>query len=236
MDIRRLGRLIQYDERNLKFPSIRGIESRIPRSWTWALDKYLDQGVEGSCVGFSFGHSALARPSVLWSVDDSVARELYFLAQRLDEWEGGAYPGADPFYEGTSVLAGAKAAKQYEHFKNYEWAYDINSLILAIGYKGPAVLGTYWYYSMDDVNSQGFVVPSGDIAGGHAIAIIGVNVKDKYFLLQNSWSTDWGINGRCKVSFNDMAFLLSQDGEVCVPLLRKMPYSKGKGRFVRIVG
>jgi C1A family cysteine protease len=194
--------------------------------------------MEGSCVGFAFGHSALAKPSLIWSVDEQVARGIYFSAQLVDEWEGGAYPGIDPnspeYYEGTSVLAGAKAARELGHFNNYEWAYNVNDLILAVGYKGPAVLGIYWFWGMDNVNEQGYVVPSGDIAGGHAIIIIGVNIKERYFLLQNSWSKEWGVNGRCKISFDDMDLLLGLDGEACVPLLRRMPYTIGGGKQIRI--
>ena len=226
---RRLDRLPQFDPQNLRFLAVRTIESRAPRSYTWALDYWLDQGREGACVGFSFGHDGLARPVMLRNIDENYARALYHRAQQLDIW-----PGDD--YEGTSVLAGAKAAQEKGHFKTYEWAYNVNDLILAVGYKGPAILGVNWREGMFDPGSDGFIHPTGDIAGGHAILCRAVSLKGRYFLLHNSWGKSWGVNGTAKVSFDDMASILADDGEACVPTQRRRPNLKGHGGRARISG
>lgn len=230
----RLGRYPQKDARNLLFPVVRGIDDRRPRSWTWALDRWLDQGYDGACVGFSFAHSALARPSLLQTVTEDVAKQIYFEAQKIDPWEGGAYDGANPHYEGTSVLAGAKIAQSLGHFKTYEWASDLNSLILAIGYKGPAIIGVNWWSGMFGPDVGGYIWPTGNIEGGHAIVVVSVNLKGSYFVLHNSWGRSWGVDGRCRVTFDVMEKLLNEGGEACVPLYRRMPYNKDKGSRTRI--
>ena len=90
------------------------------------------------------------------------------------------------------------------HLAEYRWAFSLNDLILAVGYKGPAVLGINWYQNMFDADYNGFIHVGGEIAGGHAILCYRVNIKLKEFSLWNSWGQSWSKNGTCKVSFADM--------------------------------
>lgn len=67
--------------------------------------RFYDQGVEGRCVEFAW----LRAMSLLFRRRyDITSKWHYHEMQRFDEWEGGSYPGANPFYEGTSVRAGAE--------------------------------------------------------------------------------------------------------------------------------
>jgi hypothetical protein len=212
----RLGRIPQFDKRSLEFPIVEIMSTEQiakPRSYTWRVDKWLNQGRESSCVGFSWTHELAARPMVVPSVDADYARKIYKAALKVDEW-----PGED--YEGSSVLAGAKVVQSLGHIEEYRWAYSLDDLILAVGYKGPAVLGINWYNGMFDTDGEGWVKPEGGQAGGHAILCYKVNVKQKFFCLWNSWGESWGSNGTCKVSFDDMARLLDEQGEACIPVHR----------------
>lgn len=218
----RLDRLIQFDERSRQFRAADGLEEKKKRGYTWRISKWLDQGQQGACVGFAFGHDAIARPVSIPNVSDDYAREkIYWRAQEIDAWDGGAYPGATPFYEGTSVLAGAKAAQGLGHFDRYEWAFSVDELILSVGYKGPAIIGVNWLVGMLNTDIDGFVRVAGDFYGGHALPVKSVNVKKGFFGLRNSWGREWGEDGDCKITFDDMAKLLSQQGEACIPVLRK---------------
>jgi len=211
----RLDRVIQFDERSKKFP-IRKVTGTKPyRSYTWRCLQWLDQGEDGACVGFSCAHELIARPSEVKKLTNNFAKKIiYWEAQKIDEWRGGSYPGAKPFYEGTSVLAGAKVVKEMEYIDSYRWAFSLSDLKIGVGYHGPAVIGINWYEGMMDTDRKGFVTPTGEVLGGHAILVRGINVKENYFLLRNSWGKGWGINGDCKVSFKSMSKLLKQDGEV----------------------
>lgn len=217
----RLARIVQFDERSRNYPIRRTITAKKPRSYTWSCDKHLDQGSEGACVGFSLTHELIARPAVVSGVASKFAREkVYWEAQKIDPWSGGAYPGAKPQYEGTSVLAGVKVVQSLGYFKEYRWAFGIDDLILAVGYKGPAVLGLAWYESMFEPHSCGYLHVFGDVAGGHAILCKAVNVKEQYFVLHNSWGPSWGVGGDARISFDEMARLLDEDGEAVIPLGR----------------
>lgn len=210
-----LGRLEQFDERSLNFPVMALIstaQATAPRSYTWSCLPYLNQGNVGACVGFSWTHELAARPTVL-GVTQEQAFDVYRSAQKIDEWPGEAY-------EGTSVLAGAKILKERGFLDEYRWAFSVNDLILAVGYKGPAVLGIPWYDGMFTPDSQGIIRPTGPVAGGHAILCNGVSLKNKLFRLHNSWGAWWGKSGDAFINFDDMAKLLSERGEACIPVKR----------------
>lgn len=76
---------------------------------------YYNQGQEGRCVQFGVSRMQTLRNRKQYEVredrPDNAGRWLYFEAQRNDEWEGGAYPGATEFYEGTSVNAALNVAR-----------------------------------------------------------------------------------------------------------------------------
>lgn len=211
----RLDRVIEFDERSRDFalPARRGRRKR--RSYTWRCDKYLNQGEEGACVGFSIGHELIARPASVKRIGPKYCREkIYWEAQRQDDWKGGDYPGAHPRYDGTSLLAGVKVAQSLGWFEEYRWTFTFSAFLLGLGYHGPAVIGINWYNDMYEPDANGIVRPTGGTAGGHAILANGVNVKDRTVTLHNSWGKGWGIKGECKVRWSDMEKLLADDGEV----------------------
>lgn len=210
----RLDRLVQFDERSRAFP-IRALlpDKAKPRSYTWGCGIWLDQGNEGACVGFSISHEAAAKPVVVLGITDDTARTLYHRARELDD-----YPGED--YEGTSVLGGIKAAQEVGWYPSYSWAFGLDDLILGVGHHGPSVLGLDWREGQMDTDANGFIHATGDVVGGHAILCRGVNVKGRYFTLRNSWGSGWGVNGDCRISFDDMDSLLHSQGEACLPVRR----------------
>jgi hypothetical protein len=71
----------------------------------WA---FYDQEAEGRCVEYAVNRVMTHANRRRY---DITSRWLYWQAQRLDEWPGGSYPGADPQYEGTSVRAGLEVAR-----------------------------------------------------------------------------------------------------------------------------
>jgi len=218
----RLTRLKQFDEKSRDFPIRATIDPGVkPRSYTWRCSQYLDQGNEGSCVGHAMAHELIGRPVEVKGINGKTAKEqIYWEAQKIDPWEGGSYPGADPRYEGTSVLAGINILKRLGYVQEYRWAFGLQDLILAVGYKGPAVLGIPWYQGMFNVLPCGHVHVTGQVAGGHAILCKGVSVTKRTFTLHNSWGSAWGNGGDALISWDEMDKLLQEWGEAVIPLLR----------------
>lgn len=213
MTDRVLDRLQEFDERSKGYPIRSTVADRVPRSYTWGCHAHHDQGREGACVGFAWAHELTARP-VVEPTTEADALRLYRRAQMLDPWPGEAY-------DGTSVLAGAKAVMERGGLISYRWAFSLEDLILAVGFNGPAVLGVNWYSGMWDVDTYGYLRVTGSVVGGHAILCRGVSVKTESFLLHNSWGVGWGRNGTARITFDDMRRLLREDGEACCPVRRR---------------
>lgn len=211
----RLGRVPQFDERSRQYPIRQLLPTDIPlRSYTWSLTTYLDQGTQPTCVGHAWAHELIARPKIHPEVNHDRAMDIYYAAQKLDEW-----PGEN--YDGTSVLGGAKAVKDFGYAGEYRWGFSLHDALLAIGYHGPGVAGINWYDGMFYPDSNGFIKPTGPLAGGHAIIVRGISIPKQYVLLSNSWGRNWGLNGDCKLSFADFERLLKEDGEF-VTLVNRM--------------
>lgn len=232
---RTFDREVRFDERSRNFPITAGLTDYPLRGYTWSCDAYNDQGREGACVGFAWSHDLNARPYVV-PADATVATAIYKRAQQIDEWAGEAY-------EGTSVLAGAKATKErlnatsQSYLEEYRWAFGTNDLLLALGYKGPAVIGVNWYTGMFDTDAAGYIRKTGSLAGGHAVLARGfapiyldkngprnysnLDKQKSFVLIRNSWGKTWGSNGDCKITIADLDALLREGGDACVPVLRR---------------
>lgn len=208
------GRLPEFDGRSRNYP-IRSLlgAPRPPVTAIWDCDQVLDQGQEGACVGFSWSHDLIAAPEEVPNIDNTFARQIYHRAQQLDEW-----PGED--YEGTSVLAGAKATTESGWLIEYRWAFSLEDILETLSYHGPVIFGVNWYSGMVNPDGQNVIHPTGSIVGGHAIMGRGLIVETEQVILHNSWGSDWGVNGTCRISWGDLWRLMSEDGECCVPVVR----------------
>jgi hypothetical protein len=209
-----LGRRKEFDAKSKRFPIRQLLDTgKAFRSYTWRVAVWLDQQRTPECVGYSWAHELAARPVVRPATVD-IAHRIYRGAQDNDQW-----PGND--YEGSSVLGGAKFVQELGYMDEYRWAFSLDDLIRTVGHHGPAVLGTEWDESMFDPDKDGFLVPNGNVAGGHAWLVYSVNVPGRFFRMWQSWGRGWGDNGTAKVSFDAMGQLLDRDGEACIPVRRR---------------
>ena len=217
----------EFDERSRNFPISAVVPQGIRKNKLWRVGPILDQGQEGACVGFGWTAEVLATPVAvdLNKVKAAVphdptafAQYVYHTAKTLDEW-----PGEN--YDGTSVLAGAKAIVGAGFMKEYRWAFGIDDVIDAIIHKGPVVLGIEWHDGMYEA-PNGVLKVSGPVVGGHCIAAVGYRTAEsakagvESVILQNSWGPNWGDHGLAEISKDDLAGLLSKNGEACVPSKR----------------
>lgn len=235
MSERVLNWIPNHDERSRSFairPTLSAFNTR-KRNKTWRVGPILDQGREGACVGFGWAAEALSTP-VAVKLDrirpdvprdpEQFALNIYRSAKRLDVWEG-------EDYDGTSVLAGAKAVRDIGLLKEFRWAFSINDVVDSVLGRGPVVLGTYWSENMYEA-PNGVLTPGGDVVGGHCYTAVGFRHKSELLdgedgiVVQNSWGRSWGNNGLAVIRVSELAELLRADGEACVPSIRSYGYYK----------
>jgi len=201
--------------------------SSAPASRLWTEGPVLDQGREGACVGFGWMGEALAEPIApdpmpLTAAAQTDALDIYHLAQTLDD-----FPGEN--YSGTSVLAGAKAMQQKGYLTEYRWCFSTDDLRDTVLNYGPVVIGVPWYSGMYEA-PNGLVQISGELVGGHCLIVTGyipnhtqAGVTADMFRWRNSWGPSYGIDGSAFVITSDMQRLVSEGGEMCVPITRTLP-------------
>lgn len=244
----RLDRLPAYDERSRDYQVRQLLERRPdararPRLRVGSRPT-LDQGPNGACVGFSIATGANASPKRHRPVlDATFAREqIYWQAQRVDDWPGGAYPGATPTYEGTSTLYGLKVSQQLGLITSYYWCgagsgSAIDDVVAALSDPGigGVLLGIPWYRSMFTPDQGRIVVdPTSGLAGYHAIwahsfrqaPLPGMRGRQDQVVVQNTWGDDWGlkfygVGGNGLLLASDLeTYLLPKavNGEAAVPV------------------
>lgn len=208
------GRRVIPDTRDANYPMRLAVPQTTSRSYRYWYDNgwWGDQGDVPACVGYAWAHWVEDGPVTPPRKPQPYADPLqvYQLAQKLDEWPGEGY-------EGSSVRGGAKALRQRGCISAFYWTLDVNELARAILERGPVVVGTNWYAGMLEPRaSDGLIRVTGEILGGHAYELNGVNLKRAQFRVKNSWGRLWGRSGRALISFDDMARLLKEDGEACL--------------------
>lgn len=232
-----LGRHVEHDPRSLAYAhgvlpkaAIRAVD------WTRRIP-VLDQGQTGSCTGNAgtglLGTDSAARQGQtvvtitaaaaaashgrftagVHALDETFARSLYSLATVLDAVPG-QYPPTDT---GSSGLGVAKALKALGLASGYGHAFSLAALTSALQ-SGPVMIGIPWLNSMFEPAADGRIVVdrSSGVAGGHEIELNRYDGAGHYWIT-NSWGTSWGTGGSGYLTSTDLAWLLSQQGDVTVP-------------------
>lgn len=204
--------VVEHDDRSRQYMA-RGIlfqEDAPLRSKTWRRPAPYDQGQLPQCVAY-------ATKGVCWSqpIAQSIKLEtrkkidtgqLYHLAQTLDQW-----PGED--YDGTSTLAGLKAAHQDGLIPGYRWCFGLDDVTKTLSQYGPVMIGVNWMTGMMETDEEGLLSVTGQVEGGHCVELHGVDVGRKEVIGTNSWGLSWGLKGRFRLRFEDLGTLLQDQGE-----------------------
>jgi len=214
----RLGRHIEHDPQSRAF-ALEPDALAQPVTKVWARHGAIfDQGDLGSCTGNAMAGVINTDPFFLpgrvLTEDNAVA--IYEAATRLDRVPG-SYPPNDT---GSSGLAAAKAAKRMGLIPSYKHAFSLHGTLMALG-QGPVIAGINWYDSFDQPSGMGALVEiSADatVRGGHEIEILEVHVDARLVRIANSWSDQWGDHGYFTMGWSTLERLLSEGGDVTVPL------------------
>lgn len=180
----------------------------------WNVGARLDQGNTGTCVAHAWVHmlenSPITRPGTV----DPMA--MYDEIVKVDEWTENDNDTARQF--GTSIRAGAKIAQQRGYISEYRWAFDLATALRWLLTQGPVVIGVNWYTGMFYPDADNFIEATGQVEGGHAVVLDGINMKQGKVRGLNSWGPEWGDEGKFYMTFDTFAKLITERGEVCMAL------------------
>lgn len=210
----------RFDTRSLAFAAAPAPIGPL-KTKTWATGRQLDQKAEGACVGHGVVGALQSSPSGSKLPDPQTgAFGVYHMAQFIDEWEGEAY-------EGTSVLAGMKVARNSGLVSSYEWCFGVDQVLQTVIYRGPVVIGIHWMESMFAPKPNGLLDCSSTVvSGGHCVFISGFYLQKKlvgepvndYVRIKNSWGSSYGLDGSVYMKVSDLDMLLKRQGEACLPV------------------
>jgi hypothetical protein len=215
-----MGRHVEHHEKSKQFPAPVA-EKIVTKLWTTS-GPVLNQGKIGACTGNAMADLA---NTDYWTptrtkihpagyLAEADALKFYGQATHLDKLPGGYYPPND---RGSTGIAVAKAAKADGYAASYAHAFGLEHMLGALQLR-PVICGTAWTQDMFAPDSQGFIAPTGQVAGGHEYLCLGCDVENEFLTFLNSWSATWGLGGRFKIKFQDYDELLSANGDVVVPV------------------
>lgn len=218
----RLKRHVRHDPRSRRYP-FPTAELTLTSVRHQRMIPILDQGQLGSCTGNAgIGdvatqplYGALVKAGLLGRFDSSEAGavQLYSAATQLSS-PGDSYPPNDVGSDGLSV---AQVLQKWGLISGYQHTFTLDDLLLALTVT-PVMIGITWYNQMFTPESTGQVRPGGSVAGGHELCATEIDVENERVWLDNSWGAEWGIQGRCWVSWDDLGTLLADQGD-CTILL-----------------
>jgi Papain family cysteine protease len=183
-----------------------------PPGETWVDPEQgtLDQGQTPHCVGFT-GAGWMSTLPVHDQVENETGHDLYAACKVLD-----GEPGAE---DGSNSRSLCKVLKTRGRIGAYAFTTDAQTVADFVSAHGPVGTGTPWDQSMFNPDGDGYLRPNGDEAGGHEWLIVGYspagfgNVQEPSFVMQNSWGTGWGDNGRAYITSHDYQSLLDRNGD-----------------------
>jgi C1A family cysteine protease len=185
-----------------------------------------NQGNCGSCWAFAATAALESNVMIYTGVNANLAEQILISCGNAGSCSGG-YPttassfirdtglAAESYYAYTAtngVCANAIAGWQSATSRIFSWRYvgnttsptleQIKSELVAYG---PLVTTMDVYSDFYYYNGGVYQHTSGSYQGGHAVLIVGYDDDGEYFIVKNSWGSNWGESGYFRIGYSEVS-------------------------------
>jgi C1A family cysteine protease len=92
------------------------------------------------------------------------------------------------------------------NIKNYYRITKLTETLDALNRNYPVIFGTLVYDSFDRVSSKNGILnmptEAENVQGGHAMCLVGYDIRQRLLLARNSFGKSWGLDGYCWIPFD----------------------------------
>lgn len=182
----------------------------------------MKQGKVQSCVGMALIgavgsgdlYAAIPEDNPFRPTDDAhhnglIAKDLYRRATLEDRLP------VHMASQGSTIVAAARVGKRLDLIGGFRSLDTVGAVVAALEHH-PAMWAGPWYADMDDPDEDGDIEVSGQLKGGHALVLDGIEGNRVRFT--NSWGPSWGQSGSCYIPLADLEKLFAAGGSQVVAL------------------
>lgn len=177
-----------------------------------------NQGAIGDCTMNAAAGCLITSPNVGRTFSETEIQALYRVETRIDDTQ---IPGHwEPDDTGSTGLWSMKALKQAGLIRSYHHCFRLATVLHRL-LDGPVSTGITWYESMFNTD-PGHTIEvdfTSQVAGGHQVCLVGLDVEREAVRVRNSWGTGWGDGGYAWLRFADYDRLLADHGDAVVPVV-----------------
>jgi len=112
-----------------------------------------------------------------------------------------------PYIAGNGDCAAAAQGWQQRTEKIMSWSsipQELSALKAALVKFGPLPTALLAFQDLEHYKSGIYTHVAGILPLGHAVLLVGYNDAEQYFIVKNSWGTDWGEDGYFRIAYSQM--------------------------------
>lgn len=185
-----------------------------------------NQGKCGSCWSFAMTgalESYVLRKRNTPGADLDLSEQVYVSCSSVGSCKGGIlFPrflvreglpqeAAYPYTATNGSCSEAASGWQQKAHKIEGWGMvwpSLSKIKAALAHYGPLPTSMQVYADFMHYKSGVYSRVNGKPLGGHAVLLVGYNDAEEYFIVKNSWGSDWGENGFFRIDYSQMHSLV----------------------------
>lgn len=222
------GRNINHDPQSLRYKvgrtaTAKSVEHEI-------VIPILNQANIGKCVAET-GGEFLGWEKAWATIPDDLKRVLSKVST-AEEWTSALYheltatddfPGTwEPDDTGSDGLTLGKTLTRWGLISGYQHVTTIGEAEATIQDQ-PFAIGTIFTEGMENPSREGIVKATGRALGGHEYLCFKRDAQRDLWWFRNHWTLEWGLKGCFAYDTATLQWLMDQQGDITVPILKTQP-------------